>query len=127
MELNKRELDRGKKFVVGKWSVDYLVNFFSHDLAHIPATEFKSSDGRDFSALSFEFLADNTVVARGLSNGEEAQGTWRQTDLYEFEWQFDALKDAKDSEFLRTAQKLLVFDGDLTFSVGFLTIALKKI
>ena len=126
MELNKKDLERGKKFIVGKWKVDYLVNFFSPDLAHIPATEFKSGDGRDFSALSFEFFADNTVKV-DLSDGKCEIGSWRQTDLFEFEWRFDALNEVSDSPFLKGVQTLTVYDGDLTFAISFLTVALKNI
>ncbi len=126
MELDKKDLERGKKFIVGKWQVDYLVNFFSPDLAHIPASEFKSSDGRDFSVISFEFYADNTLKV-DLADGKSEVGSWQQTDMFEFEWHFDSLSDAVDSQFLKGVQKLTVYDGDLTFAISFLTLALKKV
>ncbi len=126
MELDKKDLERGKKFIVGKWQVDYLVNFFSSDLAHIPASEFKSSEGRDFSVISFEFYADNTLKV-DLADDRSEVGSWQQTDMFEFEWHFDSLSDAVDSQFLKGIQKLTVYDGDLTFAISFLTLALKKV
>lgn len=126
MELDKKDLERGKKFIVGKWQVDYFVNFFSSDLAHIPASEFKSSEGRDFSVISFEFYADNTLKV-DLADDRSEVGSWQQTDMFEFEWHFDSLSDAVDSQFLKGIQKLTVYDGDLTFAISFLTLALKKV
>ena len=50
MAVDEYFLKEGLKTIVGTWQVDYIVNAFSNDLAHIPATEFKSDDGRDFPA-----------------------------------------------------------------------------
>ena len=51
MQLDDDDLKRGLRFIVGTWQVDYLVNAFSNDLAHIPASEFKSEDGTDFTVI----------------------------------------------------------------------------
>ena len=61
MTLDELDLKDGLKFIVGTWEPDFVVSLFSNDLAHIPATEFKSEDGTDFTALKFEFFEDHTV------------------------------------------------------------------
>jgi len=126
MDLKSRDFARGKSFIVGKWKVDFLVNFFSPDLAHIPAEEFKSDDGSDFSALEFEFFEDNSVTVQGFKDGRCERGVWQQTDLYEYEWLLDAFQDNLPNDFLKSAEKLSVINGNLAFAVSFLTVALKK-
>lgn len=122
MELDKKILSRGAKFIVGLWKPSYVVNFFSEDLRHIPASEFKSEKG-DLSKISFAFFADNTLSVR-FPDGGEQKGEWKQTDLYEYEWTFPALKG--ENPILQNFCKISVFEGDLTFSVSFLTVALSK-
>ena len=124
MELGKNDLIRGRKFIVGLWKPEFVVNFFSRDLKRVPASEFKSEAG-DLTALSFEFFADNTFCVR-LSDGREEKGKWSQTDLNEYEWEFEATAEREDEKFLRSFRKLTAVDGFLTFSVGFLSFALKK-
>ena len=53
MTLDEQDLKRGLKFIVGVWQVDYVVNAWSNDLAHIPAKEFKSKDD-EFHRAFFE-------------------------------------------------------------------------
>ncbi|MBR5968617.1 MAG: hypothetical protein IK001_08490, partial [Lachnospiraceae bacterium] len=86
MELDEQDLKQGLKFLVGTWQVDYIVNAFSNDLAHIPATEFKSSDGTDFTSIQYEFFEDHTMVLRDASKGKEIKGTWEQTEWSEFHY-----------------------------------------
>ncbi|MBO4366449.1 MAG: hypothetical protein J5843_02195, partial [Clostridia bacterium] len=59
MTLDEQDLREGLQRIVGTWQADYLVSLFSNDLAHIPASEFKSDDGRDFTALTFRFTEDH--------------------------------------------------------------------
>ena len=86
MELNENILRSGKRFIVGKWRVDYVVNAFSNDLAHIPASEFKSEDGSDFTAITFDFFEDQRVVMTDTSKGKTVEGTWEQTDMFEYKY-----------------------------------------
>lgn len=63
--MDKQDLRQGLQFIAGTWQAEFLVNAFSNDLAHIPAGEFKSDDGRDFSCITFSFFEDHTVVMEG--------------------------------------------------------------
>ena len=126
MELGKQALERGKDFIVGRWKADYVVNFFSDDLKHIPAAEFKSDGGTDMSALCFEFGADHGVTVCAPSFTSPKKGVWSQTDYTEYAWDFEMLEGLPESGFLDNAKKLTVYEGDLVFSLGFLTVALKK-
>ena len=61
---NATALAEGFSYTPSKLSIEayrYIVNAWSNDLAHIPATEFKSDDGRDFSVITFTFTEDHTV------------------------------------------------------------------
>lgn len=127
MELDERDLLKGKKFIVGKWRVDYIVNGFSDDLAHIPAAEFKSDDGSDFTALTFDFFEDGTVTLTDTSKGSEFKGTWNQTDMFEYRYELGDFIDLPEGSFRDAAEKLQVSEGThLVFAIGFLAIALKK-
>ena len=46
MELTKEDLKDGLKFIVGTWEAEFVVSFFSNDLAHVPVEEFKSAKPR---------------------------------------------------------------------------------
>ena len=127
MELSNRDIVSGKKFISGEWRADYAVNFFSNDLAHIPASEFKDGDGNDLSSISVEFFDDNTVKITEHAKNRCNTGRWEQTDLYEYKWHFDSINGATDLKLLKDAATLSVFEGDLVFSAGFLTVALKKV
>ncbi len=122
-EIMKRD---GLKFIVGTWQPDYVVNAFSNDLAHIPAAEFKSEDGRDLTALKFVFKEDNTVELSDDATGRKETGTWEQTSLVEYHYTFESFFEIPDSTFKKNAETLMVIEGDLAFSLGLLTIALKK-
>lgn len=128
MALDKDDVLERLHFICGKWRVDFLVNFFSNDLAHIPATEFKSEDGRDFSAITFEFTEDYNVVMRDESTGKEVAGTWEIIDsfLYEFRYTLNGFLEIPEGAFKDNVEKLSVQDGYLCFTLGFLTIAMKK-
>ncbi|MBP5652486.1 MAG: hypothetical protein J6X17_03575, partial [Lachnospiraceae bacterium] len=99
MELDEQDLRDGLKFLVGTWQVDYIVNAFSNDLAHIPATEFKSDDGTDFTSISYEFFEDHTLVLRNAANGREIKGTWEQTGWSEYHYTVEDFYDIPDDNF----------------------------
>ena len=128
MELDEQDLKQGLKFLVGTWQVDYIVNAFSNDLAHIPATEFKSSDGTDFTAIQYEFFEDHTMVLRDASKGKEIKGTWEQTGWSEFKYTVADFYDIPDDNFRKGVETLQMMEGThIVFSIGFLAIAMKKI
>jgi hypothetical protein len=114
------------RFIVGKWAVDYVVNAWSNDLRHIPASEWKSDDGSDLSALCFEFFEDRTVKLTDASRTREHTGEWEQTGYAEYRYTFGEFFDLPEGAFRDNVEKLLVQDGHLVFSIGFLAFALKK-
>lgn len=127
MELDERDILKGKKFIVGKWRTDYIVNGFSNDLAHIPAAEFKSDDGSNFTALTFEFFEDGGVKLTDTSKGREFSGTWCQTDMFKYKYELGDFIDLPEGSFREAAETLQVSEGThLVFAIGFLAIALKK-
>ena len=124
MNLDESELKEGLEYIVGTWQPDYVVSFFSNNLEHIPASQFKSDDGRDFTALKFEFFEDHTVL---LTDGDKTEkGTWEQTGRYDYHYTFDAFLNLPEGEFKEKAENLTVQDCRLVFSIGFLVIALEK-
>jgi hypothetical protein len=127
MFLDEQDLREGLRFIVGKWQVDYIVNAFSNDLAHIPATEFKSDDGRDFSAIRYSFFEDHSVEMEDVSTGKKVSGTWEQTDWGEYHYTFNDFIDLPEGAFKENVEKLTVQYGYIVFSLGFLAIAMKKI
>ena len=127
MELDAQDLKRGLKFIVGTWQVDYVVNAWSNDLAHIPAAEFKSTDGNDLSVISYTFFEDHTMVMKNAADGKEVQGTWEQTGWGEFRYTLNDFLKLQDSSFLKNAETLSMRDGEwLVFSLGFFAVAMKK-
>lgn len=127
MVLDEQDLKNGMKLIAGKWQVDYVVNAFSDDLAHIPAAEFKSEDGNDFSSVTYEFFEDHTVIMREASSGREEHGTWEQTGWSDFHYTLNGFLNIPEGPFRDNAEKLSLVDGALVFSVGFLAIGMKKI
>lgn len=126
MTLDRNDLRRGLEFIVGEWRPEYVVNAFSDDLAHIPAGEFKTEDGRDFTAILFDFTEDHSVVLRDSSQGIEIRGSWEQTDIFEYHYTMNGFFDLPDGALRENAEKLIVQDGRLVFSIGFLAVALHK-
>lgn len=126
MELTKSDLISGKKFITGKWRPSFFVNFFSNDLAHVPISEMKSDDGSDFSSIVFEFRDDNTVSVTNEVDNYTVNGTWEQTGIYEYQWTVEDAGSAEAAEFLKSCTKLSTFDGNLVFSLGFLTFGMSK-
>lgn len=124
MELNEQDLREGLEYIVGTWEPDYLVSFFSNNLEHIPASEFKSDDGRDFTALKFRFFEDHTMTL--FEGNQEFKGTWEQTALYDYHYHLEAYDQIPDGPFKDSAENLSVSDCRLVFSIGFLAIALQK-
>ena len=127
MELDENDLKQGLKFIVGTWQVDFLVNAWSNDLTHIPATEWKSEDGTDFTAINYEFFEDHTMVMKDTSKGKEIKGTWEQTGYTEFHYTLNDFLDIPDSSFKKNAETLMMQDGNLAFSIGFIAVSMKKI
>ena len=127
MAIDEEDLDWGMHFIVGTWQIDYLVNFFSNDLAHIPAKEFKSDDGRDFSSITFEFFEDNRLIMKEAKSGKQEEGTWEQTDGLEFHYTLNNFFELQESDALKQAETLSVMEGKLAFTLGFLSIVMTKI
>ena len=127
MTLDEQDLREGLKFIVGTWQADYIVNAFSDDLAHIPATEFKTKDGRDFTSLSFEFFEDHTATLRADSGSAAVKATWEQTGFGTFvctlEEPLDASAQAGPASLTVEMRRQ---EPNLVFALGFLAIALKK-
>ena len=81
MELDATDLRNGLEFICGKWQAEYVVNAFSNDLARIPASEWKSDDGSDFSAVTFDFDEEHNVIMRDGNSGKEENGTWEDVEV----------------------------------------------
>jgi len=126
--LDEDDLIEGKKFIVGTWQVDYIVNAFSNNLDHIPAKEFKSEDGKDFSEITFEFFEDQTMKMKNGATSLEENGTWEQKSYSTFEYTVGKFFGEVDETLLKNIQKLEKnFEGELVFSLGFIVIGMKKI
>ncbi len=126
MELDASDLRNGLEFICGKWKAEYVVNAFSNDLARIPASEWKGDDGSDFSAVTFDFDEDHNVVMRDGNSGKEENGTWEQTSCGEYHYTLNGFLDVPEGIFRKNAETLLVQDGFLCFSIGFICVMLKK-
>ena len=127
MELEAWMIEDGLRMLVGKWQVDFVVNAFSNDLAHIPAKEFKSQDGTDFSAITYEFFEDHTMVMKNEADGREVKSTWEQTGISEFKYDLNSFLDVPAGADLLGMEKLSILQGNLTMAIGFLAIGFKKI
>jgi hypothetical protein len=127
MTLDEQDLRQGLKQIVGTWQVDFVVNAFSDDLRHIPATDFKSDDGRDFSAITYTFFEDHTMTMADAGTGKQERGSWEQTGWGEYHYTLEAFYDIPDDVFKKNAETLSLQDGALVFSLGFLAIGMKKI
>jgi hypothetical protein len=126
MELTKEDLKDGLKFIVGTWEAEFVVSFFSNDLAHVPVEMFKSSDGRDFSKLSMEFFEDHTVKLKDGITGREVDTTWEQTKSYGWTYKADGFFSGLTPEEASKAEELSAQEGKLCIALGFLCIAFKK-
>jgi hypothetical protein len=126
MTLDEQDIRKGTKFIVGKWRPDFVVSLFSNDLAHIPAAEFKSEDGRDLTALVFEFFEDGRMTAENTAEGRREEGSWEQTGLSQYRWSVPDLLKVPEGDFKKSVETLTVQEGRLVFSLGFLAIAMEK-
>lgn len=127
MELDAQDLRQGLKFIVGTWQPEYVVNAWSNDLRHIPASEFKSEDGNDLTGLTYAFFEDHTLVMKNTVSGQEEKGTWEQTGYGTFHYTLNGFLNIPDSNFLKAAETLEMRDGkNLVFALGFLAVALEK-
>lgn len=128
MILDEQDLRNGTRFIVGTWQPDYVVNMFSSDLAHIPAAEFKSTDGVGFTAISFVFSEDHTLIMKNSVTGREVNGTWEQKSYGEFKYTLNGFLNLPVGTNEAVAETLRVQDGEsLVFSLGVIAIALKKV
>ncbi|MCR4714961.1 MAG: hypothetical protein K5751_11375 [Treponemataceae bacterium] len=126
MDLDEQQLKYGMEFIVGTWQADFLVNTFSSDSTHIPACEFKSDDGTDFSAFSFEFFEDHTIVVSDAFSGKEEYGTWEQTGSNEYHYCLSNPFEVPEDEFNNYAETLNVQNGQLSFMIENLSVVMKK-
>ena len=127
MELDRDDLKRGLRFIVGTWQVSYLTNPWVDAEKQIPATEFKDDAGNDFTAITYTFTEDHKLVMKNAANGKEEEGTWEQTGYGEFHYTLNGFLNIPESTFLNAAETLSVRnENELVFSLGFLAIFLKK-
>jgi hypothetical protein len=127
MELDKETLRDGLKYIVGTWEADFIVSFFSDDLAHIPAAEFKDDKGHTFTDLKFTFYEDHTLVVETGADNPAHNGSWEQTGYSEYRYDIDDFAQIPDGYFKEATQTLQVQEGHLVFALGFLAVAMKKI
>lgn len=126
MALDEKDIRNGTKFIVGKWRPEYVVSLLSDDLKHIPAAEFKSPEGRDLTALEFEFFEDGSMKASNTEKGVCESGEWELTGPLKFRWTVPEVLGVPEGAFREAVEKLEVADGRLVFSLGILVIALEK-
>ena len=126
MDLDAQDLQWGMEFIVGTWQADFLVNTASADLAHIPASEFKSDDGMDFSAFSFEFFENHSIVVSDAVTGKEEYGTWEQTGSTEYHYCLGNPLDISEDELNNDVMTLNITDGQLSFMIENLIVVMKK-
>jgi len=125
MEMDEQDIRWGLEFIVGKWQVEAVVSFFSNNLEPMPASEFKSKDGKDFSQVTFEFFEDHTMK---ISNGDvEESGTWQQKSRCTYSYDCGGKTFGVDGDALKAIQKLEIIDCKLVLSIFFLAVRMKKI
>jgi len=110
MSLGADVLKKGLKFLVGTWGIDFLVNIFSSKLDHLPASEFKSKDGKDLSQITWEFFEDHTMKLKNGATGEEEKGTWEQVSDDKFKYKCDKFADMLPPELQKDMEGGLVFN-----------------
>jgi len=126
MELNEMMLRDGLKFIVGEWQGGYVVNAFFKDLAHIPAAEFKSDDGRDFSAIHYTFKEDHTLTMSDTSTGKTEEGTWEQTEISQYHYTVGAFFNVPDDLFRKNVETLVRQGDVIVFSMGILSLLISS-
>jgi len=125
MSLDKQDIKEGLKFIVGTWQIDYLVNAWSNNLDHIPATEFKGKDGKNLSQVTFEFFEDHTLKYK---NGDvEGDGTWEQKSWSKFAYKCDKFFGEMPPELAELLKEFERVEGGLVFGLGLLAVRMKKI
>ena len=126
MELDKDDLKWGTEFIVGTWKIDYLVDFWSDNLEHIPAAKYNSPDGKKYSGITFEFFEDHKLVMKDSATKKKVESTWEQTGSTQFHYALNGFFDLSEDSDIDIVETLEVFDGDLAFSLGFVTAGMKK-
>jgi len=125
MEMDEQDIRWGLEFIVGKWSVEAVVSFFSSNLEPMPASEFKSQDGKDFSQITFEFFEDHTMK---ISNGDvEESGTWQQKSRGTYSYDCGGKTFGMEGDALKGIQKLENMEGKLVMSIFMFAVRMKKI
>ncbi len=127
MTLDEEDIKWGLEFIAGTWNVDYLVDFQSNDLEHIPAQEYKSADGKNYSALSFEFLEDSRLLISDSSSGKKTESSWKQTGINEYRCPLNGFLDISQKSEAKASEIFSVMDGVLTFTLEKVTVVLKKV
>lgn len=123
--LDADDLKRGLEFIVGTWQIDYLVNAWSNNLDHIPATEFKGKDGKNLSQVSFEFFEDHTMKYK---NGDiEGDGTWEQKSWSKYAYKCDKFLGEMPPEMAELLKEFERSEGGLVFGLGLLVVRMKKV
>jgi len=119
MALEEKQLVKGLKYIVGTWEIDYVVNILSNNLDHIPASEFKSQDGKDLSKVTFEFFQDHTMKLKNGVSGEEESGHWEQISdsKFHYDCKFFGVDNAELLKGIQTLEKDM--QGGLVFNMFF--------
>ena len=126
MELDKDDLKWGLEFIVGTWKIDYLVDFWSDNLEHIPAAKYKSPDGKKYNGVTFEFFEDHRLVMKDSATKKQVESTWEQTGSTQFHYSLNGFFELTEDSDADIVETLEVFEGDLAFSLGFITAGMKK-
>lgn len=124
MKLDEYDLKWGLEFIVGTWKVDYAVNYWSNDLAQIPAEKFDAGDGRQYSQLTFEFFEDHRLLMKDAAAGTQVESTWKQTGNCKFQYSLNGFFETSKK---KTAETLEVVDGKLTIALDNFALGLAKI
>lgn len=126
MELDEQDLKWGLELIVGKWKIDYLVDFWSDNLEHIPVAKYKSPDGKKYNGITFEFFEDHRLVMKDSATKKQVESTWEQTGSTQYHYALNRFFDLPEGTDAENAETLEVFDGYLALPLGFITAGLKK-
>jgi hypothetical protein len=126
MEIDEQDLKWGLEFIVGTWKIDYIVNFWSDNLEHIPVAKFKSPDGKKYNGITFEFFEDHRLIMKDSVTKKSVESTWEQTGSTQFHYALNGFFDLSDGVDAENVETLEVFDGYLALPLGFISAGMKK-